>query len=459
MSTNEFRDIALADLLPHPHNPRTDLGDPQKLSELANDLAANGNRTALRVFPITEGEDKGKYLTIAGHRRRAAADLGNVLTLFCEIDPSLDTLPKQLEEMLRENTHREPISAVNEAVAIQTMMTFDEYSSVAKIAKAINRSQATVRKRLLLNKLGDEAKTRIEDNTLNIDQALVLVNFTDDAEVTERLIKAAASPRDWEYTVTAETRRREAPAKVAALEKELEEAGAKYMDDKDLYRWNRLYDNSETTTTIAEHVAAGRHVRINKEWARLEWYEKPTSNAAKKPELTEEQKEEKRREAQLSAALEIAHAVRAEHLKARVLAPQQDDARQAILSLLKDEIHSYRATLAEITGSKYTDADGDGSLFIALENLTLDQLVMAYHLGRKSREEDLLKLWAWDAGDFRHRYGPKEWIQTLGSLYGYQLSSVEQEVLNHFAAAEEARLAENAAEDAAADEEDSADND
>ena len=459
MSTNDFRDIALADLLPHPHNPRTDLGDPQKLSELANDLAANGNKTALRVFPIVEGDDQGKYLIIEGHRRRAAAELGNVSALFCEIDPTIDTLPKQLESMLRENTHREPISAVNEAVAIQTMMTFDEYSSVAKIAKAINRSQATVRKRLLLNKLGDEAKTRIEDNTLNIDQALVLVNFADDEEVTERLIKAAASPRDWDYTVTAETRRREAPAKVAALEKELEEAGAKYLAEKDLYRWNRLYDNSDATT-IAEHLAAGRHVRINKDWARLEWYEKPASNAAKKAELTEEQKEEKRREAQLSAALEIAHAVRAEHLKARVLAPQQDDARRAMLSLIKDEIHSYRTTLVEITGSTSSDPDADDSLFIALENLTLDQLVMAYHLGRKSHEADLLKLWAWDAGDYRHKYGAKEWLETLRDLYGYQLSSVEQEVLDHFAAAHSALLAENATDDtAAATEEDGLEDD
>lgn len=456
MSTNEFRTIALAALLPHPHNPRTDLGDPQKLSELANDLAANGNKTALRVFPIAEGEDQGKFLIIEGHRRRAAAELGNVAKLFCEIDPALDTLPKQLESMLRENTHREPISAINEAAAIQTMMEFDGYGSVAKVAKAINRSPATVRKRLLLNKLGDAAKTRIEDNTMTIDQALVLVNFTDNEEVTDRLLKAASNPRDWEYTVTAETRRREAPAKIAAAKKDLEEAGAEYLADKDRYRWNRLYDNSDAIT-IAEHVAAGRHVLINENWGTLEWYEKPASTAPKKPELTEEQKEAKLREAQLSAALEIAHAVRAEHLKARVLAPQPDDARQAMLALLKDQIHTFRDTIAEITGSTTKNEDADTSLLIAAGNLTLDQLVMLYHLGLKSREDELLKLWAWDAGDYRHKYTAKAWLDTLRDLYGYQLSSVEQEVLGHFAAAYEALLAENKAEDAPNDDKDGTD--
>lgn len=451
MSTNEFRDLALAELLPHPHNPRTGLGDPQKLAELANDLAANGNKTALRVFPIVEGDDQGKYLIIEGHRRRAAAELGAVSRLFCEIDPSLDTLPKQLESMLRENTHREPISAINEAVAIQTMMTFDEYSSVAKVAKSINRSQATVRKRLLLNKLTDAAKTRIEDNTLNIDQALVLVGFTDHEESTERLLQAARNPRDWEYAVTAETRKRDAPAKVAALKEELEEAGAKYLEEKNRYSWNRLYDNS-SEITIAEHVAAGRHVLINENWGTLEWYEKPAATKTAKVEPTEEQKEAKRRDAALSAALEIAHAVRAEHLKARVLAPRDGDARQAMLVMLNEDLYAHGKAIAEVLGLPEWNVAGYVDLLNAMEKLPLEQLVMLYHLSRKSREDDLLKLWAWDAGDYRHGYGPKAWLDALGHIYGYELSSVEQEVLDHFRAAAEAARAEREAEDQDEDE-------
>lgn len=446
MNTNDFGNIALADLIPHRHNPRTDLGDPQKLSELANDLAANGNKTALRVVPIADGPDQGKYLIIEGHRRRAAAELGGVAELFCEVDPSLDSLPKQLESMLRENTHREPISAINEAVAIQTMMTFDEYSSVAKVSKAINRSQATVRKRLLLNKLTDAAKTRIEDNTLNIDQALVLVGFTENEESTGRLLQAAANPRDWEYAVTAETRKRDAPAKVASLKEELEEAGAAYLAEKNRYSWNRLYDNSESIS-IAEHVAAGRHVLINENWGRLEWFEKPASTAPKKPELTEDEKEAKRRDAALSAALEIAHAVRAEHLKARVLAPQADAARLAMLDLVTEHIHLYTDEISQITGAKADSEDAYAALKEALAKLSLEQLAMLYHLLRTSKENDLLKLWAWDAGDYRHRYGPKAWLDTLRDLYGYELSSVEQEVLDHFAAAAEASKTEREAED------------
>lgn len=445
MSTNEFRNIAVADLLPHPHNPRTDLGDPQKLSELANDIAANGNKTACRVFPVTGGDDEGKFLIIEGHRRRAAAELGVVPELFCEIDLSLDTLPKQLESMLRENTHREPISAVNEAEAIQTMMTFEGYSSVAKVAKAINRSQATVRKRLLLNKLPDQAKARIEDHTLNIDQALVIVDFADNQEATEALLQAAATPRDWSYTVALETKRRDAPGKTEALKKELEEAGAKYLPDADRYtgRYNRIYQNEHNALTTAEHVAAG-HLVIVTTWGDAEWFEKTAAAPkAKKPDLTEEELEAKRRDEQLSAALQIAHAVRAEHLKAVVKDPPEGAARAALLSLVMDHVHAQTTLLAEMTGSALLIDD----VKEALRKLSTDQLALLLHLSLKSNEDQLLKLWAWDVDDYRHTYGPKAWLQSLQLIYDYELSSVEQEVLDHFVAAQEERKAATEAED------------
>jgi ParB/RepB/Spo0J family partition protein len=449
VSTNEFRNIAIADLLPHPHNPRTDLGDPQKLTELANDLAANGNKTALRVFPIADGDDQGKFLIIEGHRRRAAAELGVVTELFCEIDPYLDTLPKQLESMLRENTHREPISAVNEAEAIQTMMTFEGYSSVAKVAKAINRSQATVRKRLLLNKLPEQAKARIEDHTLNIDQALVIVDFAEDQEATETLLQAAANPRDWSFAVTSETRKRDAPAKVEAFEKALAEAGATYLPEKDRYsgRWNRLYESSDVALNIEEHVAAGHQVIIERHWGKLEWFEKAPAIARTKPELTEEEKEAKRRDDQLTAALQIAHAVRAEHLKEVVKNPPEGAADEALYALLLDGLHAHTALYAEITGRPANPDDGHFAIKAALQDFTTEQMGLLLHLSRKSAEDDLLKLWAWDAGDYRHTYGPKGWLESLGTVYHYELSSVEQEVLDHFAAAYEAHKATIEAED------------
>lgn len=435
MSTNEFRNIPITDLVPHPENPRTDLGSPESLSELANDLRAHGNKTALRVFPITEGEDQGKFLIIEGHRRRAAAELGLVAELFCEIDPTVDTLPKQLVCMLRENTHRVQISAVNEAQAIQTMMEFEGFTSVAKVAKAINRSQATVRKRLLLNRLSDQAKSRIEDNTLNIDQALVLVDFADNEEATQSLLEAASNPREWGWKVEAETRKRDAPAKVAAIEKELEEAGAQYLPEEGRYTgsWHKIYENEETGLTTEQHVAAGHKAYLDRTWARLEWFEKPASAKKAKPELTEEELEAKRREAQLAAALEIAHAVRAEHLKTVVRDPHEGAARSALLSMVLNQVYSHADLLAEMTGTKVNPEDGHADIKTALRMHSTEQLALLLHMCNSSAEDALLKLWAWDVGDYRHTYGPKAWLESLQLIYDYELSSVEQEVLDHFA--------------------------
>ena len=85
----------------------------------------------------------------------------------------------------------------------------------------------------------------------------------------------------------------------------------------------------------------------------------------------------------------------------------------------------------------------------ALAAMTVEQMALLLHMAERSQEDELLKLWAWDAGDYRHSWygGPKSWIEDLGSVYHYELSAVEQEVLDHFKQAHDARLAETAAED------------
>jgi ParB family chromosome partitioning protein len=389
------------------------------------------------------------YVIIAGHRRHAAAQLANLDVVPCVIREDLDTEPKQIEAMLVENTQRTDLTVLEEAKAYQTLLDFPDYN-VKKVAKKIGRSEATIRKRLLLNKLPEQAKERIEDRTLNVDQALVIVDFAGNEEATETLLQAAGNPRDWSFAVTSETRKRDAPGKVEAFEKELAEAGATYLPEKDRYmgRWNRLYENDGNALSIEAHVAAGHQVLIDRSWGRLEWFEKSAPAAkAKKPELTEEELEAKRRDAQLTAALDIAHAVRAEHIKDVIKSPPEGAADEALYRLLLDHMHSSINLYAEITGRAPDSEGGHLGIKAALADMTVEQMALLLHLALRSREEDLLKLWAWDAGDYRHQWGPKGWIEDLGSVYHYELSAVEQEVLDHFQQAYDERKAAIAAED------------
>lgn len=447
-------------LVVHPKNVRMDVGN---VVDLANSITAQGILQPLVVAPALDSKPLGwetpsldtpKYTIIAGHRRHAAAQLANLEVLPCVIREDLDTEPKQIEAMLVENTQRADLTVIEEAQAYQTLLDFPDYS-VKKVAKKTGRSEATIRKRLLLNKLSEDAKGRLEDHTLNIDQALVLVDFAGNDEATARLLAAAESPRDWNYTVASETRKRDAPAKVEAFEKALADTGATYLPDNERYgmKWNRIYENDSNAATIEEHVAAGHQVVIDRGWGRLEWYEKQPAAAKKvKPELTEEEKEAKRREGELSAALQVAHAVRAEHFKQVIGSPPEGAADEALYRLLLDRLPGRMDLFVEVTGRLPDSENEHLGIKAALAEMTLEQMALLLHLACKSQEDELLKLRGWDAGDFTYEWHTKGWIEDLGSVYHYELSAVEQEVLDHFKTRYDEQVAELLADEEQEDE-------
>lgn len=439
-----LQELHMDQLTVHPKNVRRDVGN---VVELANSIAEQGILQPLVVAPSLISEDSG-FTIIAGHRRHAAAQLANVDSLPCVIREDLDTEPKQLVAMLVENTQRTDLTVTEEADAYQALLEFPGYT-VKTVAKATGRSQSTVRKRLLLTKLSDEAKGKLEDQTLNVDQALVLVDFAADEQATERLLAAAENGRDWNFTVTSEIRKRDTPAKVAALKAELKDAGAAYLPESDRYtgKYLMVRETGDNELTTAEHIAAGHLALVDKNWGRLEWYSKPTRTAKVTIKLTEEEIEAKRRDAALTAALDIAHAVRAEHFKTVIKSPPEGAADEALYRLLLDHLHSRTALFAEVTGREPNRDDDHFAIKAALQDMTVEQMALLLHLADKTREDDLLKLSGWDAGDYRFSWSTKGWIEDLGSVYHYELSAVEQEVLDHFQQAKDARLAEIAAED------------
>ena len=437
MSTR-FEEIHIDQLVVHPKNVRRDVGN---VVDLANSISEQGILQPLVVAPYLEAHEGEQYIIIAGHRRHAGAKLANVDALPCVIRDDINTEPRQLEAMIVENTQRTDLTVLEEAEGYQALLEFPGYS-VKSVAKATGRSQATVRKRLLLNKLNEDAKGKLEDHTLNVDQALVLVDFADDEGATERLLDAAANGRDWAFQSRMETRRRDAPAKTEAAKKDLEEADAKYVPEASLYTggWNRIYENEANAITIEAHVAAGHHCTVDT-WGDIHWHEKPVKPAKVKVELTDEEKEEKQREAALTAALQIAHAVRAEHIKTVIKAPPEGAADEALYRLLLDDLHHRTALFAEITGRAPNKDDGHAEIKAALIDMTVDQMAILLHLASKSQEDELLKLRGWDAGDFTYKWHTKGWIEDLGTVYHYELSSVEQEVLDHFQTAYDERMA------------------
>lgn len=129
-------DLAVDRLVPHPNNPRKDLGD---LTELADSIKKNGIMQNLTVVDNGNGE----YTVIIGHRRCAAAKLAGAKTVPCAIVEMSEK--EQLATMLAENMQRADLTIVEQAEGIQLMLDLGE--SVSDIAEQTGLSESTVRRR------------------------------------------------------------------------------------------------------------------------------------------------------------------------------------------------------------------------------------------------------------------------------------------------------------------------
>lgn len=132
-------------LMPHPDNPRKDLGD---LKELADSIAEHGIMQNLTVVP--EGN---MYKILIGHRRYAASE-GVLDELPCVVVNNL-TYAQQVGVMLAENMQRADLTYIEQAHGFQLMLDLGD--TVETIAEKTGFSKATVKHRLAITELNPEA--------------------------------------------------------------------------------------------------------------------------------------------------------------------------------------------------------------------------------------------------------------------------------------------------------------
>src|SRR5262245_15259090 len=123
MTQPQIKLIALDLLDPHPNNPRGPV-DPTSVEDLAASIREKGILEPLLVAPARKSGQNWKierYVTVAGHRRRAAAELAGLVEVPAIIR---DLLPAEQEEvMLVENLQREDLTLLQEARAYQRLQT------------------------------------------------------------------------------------------------------------------------------------------------------------------------------------------------------------------------------------------------------------------------------------------------------------------------------------------------
>lgn len=143
--------IPVDKLLPHPDNPRKELGD---LTELADSIRTKGVMQNLTVVPFvskvnTKFNGTGLYTVIIGHRRCAAAKLAGLTELPCVVVEM--TPEEQVATMLLENMQRVDLTPFEQAQGFQMMLDLGD--SVNGIAEKTGFSKSTVRRRLKLTEL------------------------------------------------------------------------------------------------------------------------------------------------------------------------------------------------------------------------------------------------------------------------------------------------------------------
>lgn len=179
--------ISVDRLIPHPDNPRKDLGD---LSELTDSIIANGVMQNLTVVPTIDNTDDynrmvdmkekvsaayrnhainqaftGNYTVVIGHRRHAAAVLAGVKELPCcvvEMD-----YPTQIATMMTENLQRVDLTVYEQAQGFK-QLSMDFGMSVEKIAEKTGFSTSTVRRRLKMAELNQDTLKAVSVRQINL---------------------------------------------------------------------------------------------------------------------------------------------------------------------------------------------------------------------------------------------------------------------------------------------------
>jgi ParB family transcriptional regulator, chromosome partitioning protein len=150
--------IAVEDLVPNPHQPRTSF-DAEALAGLAESIKAYGIVQPLVVTP----HDRGKYAIVAGERRWRAAQLAGLKKV-----PAVVRTTKELEQLeiaLVENVQRVDLPPLDQAASIERL--HQQFSmTYGSIAKRLGKGNSTVNNLVRLLQLPKEAQAALNNGVI-----------------------------------------------------------------------------------------------------------------------------------------------------------------------------------------------------------------------------------------------------------------------------------------------------
>lgn len=226
MSTKELVFLSVDKLIPHPKNPRKNLGD---LSELSDSIKAKGVMQNLTVVP----GDADTYMIVIGHRRHAAGKLAGLIELPCVIENMTEA--EQVATMLLENIQRSELTVYEQAQGFQMMIDLGE--TPESIAQLTGFSNSTVRRRLKMAELDQKTLQKVssdEARQISISDVDKLASIKSKKVRNELLGKIGTN--NFEYSYTSAIRDQEYKEKLPHVVTALKALGAvEFENSNDRY--------------------------------------------------------------------------------------------------------------------------------------------------------------------------------------------------------------------------------
>ena len=227
MKTRGVVNTSVSMLIPHPDNPRKDLGD---LSELTESVRKNGILQNLTVVPIDkdgnsiDADHAYRYMVIIGHRRLSAAKAAGIDYVPCRIVEGM-THEEQILTMLEENMQRSDLTVFDQAQSFQMMLDLGQ--TVEDIEEKSGFSKTTIYHRLNIAKLDKETLKEKQDDMafqLSITDLIELEKVKDIEKRNEILAKSRNSS-ELKYLANQNAQEEAKAAAIEAITKALEEMG------------------------------------------------------------------------------------------------------------------------------------------------------------------------------------------------------------------------------------------
>lgn len=335
MTTMKITEYAISSVFANPHNVRDNLGAPEGVEELADSIRRYGLMQPIVVtsHPTREGD----FMLIAGHRRLAAAKKAGLLTIPGIFTTQFEGDGEQIAAMLTENLHREQITAVEEARAVQAMLDLPGFT-VEKVADAIAKSPSTVRRRAQLLGAGERVLDAVKEKKIDLFQAEEIAKYADEPELAEKLTEAAESGNAWRWESTQKQAESTVEWKTLGpkVYDHLVKLGYDFLEPEEATSgtFERLYNATllglpsmpkellELTSRVIPKDVLDKYGKdalrpyLNNTTHSVEWYAlSQAKKDTKKPELTPEEIAEQEAREKVKLALRVEHPKFKEHLE------------------------------------------------------------------------------------------------------------------------------------------------